>query len=153
MLALFFVVALFPLFVFKNKDNQIAYLTQGWGLDPTPMSRLLAGATKMTDGPVEEEEEPEQEEPEEPAEEEEEEDEGEPWPESVFRHPGDVNSDGVIDGRDVIVLMRVLAGDDEMEFIGHYYKYNADVNNNQIVSAKDLMLLVRYLAGEDVELK
>ena len=64
--------------------------------------------------------------------------------------PGDVNGDGEVDGRDVIRLMKYLAGDDEdkvneeIEII----KENCDLNEDTEIDSLDLLLLVKYLGGE-----
>ena len=68
--------------------------------------------------------------------------------------PGDVNADGVVDGRDTIRLMNYLAEETDPEtgeqFVIH--ENNADVNGDAEVNEVDLLRLVRYLGGEDVEL-
>lgn len=67
--------------------------------------------------------------------------------------PGDVNGDHVVDGRDVLRLMKSLSDDPEFdEGCGIYFE-NADVNADGEVDEKDLLRLVRYLAGEDVTLE
>ena len=64
------------------------------------------------------------------------------------RMPGDVNADGIVDGRDVIELMKFIAGDD-VEIDEAW----GDVNADGATDAKDLLLLVRCLGGEKVTLK
>ena len=66
----------------------------------------------------------------------------------VLYTPGDINGDGTINGKDVAVLRRYLAGwDVEVNELA------ADVNGDGIVNGKDVALIRRYLAGWDVELK
>ena len=69
--------------------------------------------------------------------------------------PGDVNADGVVDGRDVIRLMNYLA--DEIDpATGKVYEINennADVDGSGVVDAKDLLRLVKYFGGEKVTLE
>ncbi|MBR3429188.1 MAG: leucine-rich repeat protein [Clostridia bacterium] len=67
--------------------------------------------------------------------------------------PGDVNGDHVVDGRDVIRLMKWLADDPEEEDGEGIYYENADVDASGFVDEKDLLRLIRYLAGEDVTLE
>ena len=69
--------------------------------------------------------------------------------------PGDVNSDGIVDGRDSIRLMKYLAGETD-EATGTLIRLNlqnADVNADAIVDEKDLLRLMRYLGGSDVVLE
>lgn len=64
------------------------------------------------------------------------------------RTPGDVNSDGVVDGRDLIRLARHLGGlNVEID------ASNASVNGDEIVDGRDLIRLARYLGGLNVELE
>ena len=66
----------------------------------------------------------------------------------VTRVPGDVNEDGVIDGIDIILLVRHFNGwtvDINLD--------NADVNADGNVDGIDIILLVRYFNGWDVTLK
>ena len=68
--------------------------------------------------------------------------------------PGDVNTDGTIDGRDVLRLMKYLAGEEDPE-TGEPIEIsenNADVDGSGNINEKDLLRLIRYLGGEDVEL-
>ena len=67
--------------------------------------------------------------------------------------PGDVNGDHVVDGRDVIRLMKWLADDPEEEEGDGIYYENADVDASGHVDEKDLLRLIRYLAGENVTLE
>ena len=69
--------------------------------------------------------------------------------------PGDVNDDGTVDGRDVLRLMKYLAGEED-PVTGEpieINKDNADVDGNGAINEKDLLRLIRYLGGEDVDLK
>ena len=69
--------------------------------------------------------------------------------------PGDVNEDGIVDGRDVIVLMKYLADEIDPK-TGKTYEINrknADVDASRKVDEKDLLRLVKYLAGEKVTLE
>ena len=68
--------------------------------------------------------------------------------------PGDVNADGVVDGRDVIRLMEYLADETDPETGLAYaiHEDNADVDGSGAVDEKDLLRMVRYMGGEDVEL-
>ena len=66
---------------------------------------------------------------------------------------GDVNSDGLTDGRDVVRLMRYLAGeiDPETGETVEIDENNADLNKDGTVDELDLLRLVRQLAGEDLD--
>ena len=69
--------------------------------------------------------------------------------------PGDVNDDGIVDGRDVLRLMKYLAGEEEDEETGEPLEINfdnADVDGSGSINEKDLLHLIRYLGGEDVKL-
>ncbi len=60
--------------------------------------------------------------------------------------PGDVNADGLVDGRDLLRLAQYVAGQD--------VKVNvraADMNGDGNVDGRDLMRLDRYVAGLDEE--
>ncbi|MBE5792210.1 MAG: leucine-rich repeat protein [Clostridia bacterium] len=65
-----------------------------------------------------------------------------------LRMPGDVNSDGAVDGRDLIRLASYLGGIDVE--INHS---NASVNGDEIVDGRDLLRLAKYLGGLSVELE
>ena len=54
---------------------------------------------------------------------------------------GDVNGDGSIDGKDLIVLRRYLVGADVEIFAG------ADVNGDGEIDGKDVIILRKYLVG------
>lgn len=61
--------------------------------------------------------------------------------------PGDVNEDGSVDNKDMVVMMRVLAGwKIPMNLAA------ADVNGDGAYSVKDVALLQQYLNGWDVEI-
>ena len=78
-----------------------------------------------------------------------------PVPEPGENLPGDVNEDGVVDGRDVVRLMKYLAGEEEDEETGEPLEINydsADVDGSGAIDEKDLLRLIRYLGGEKVEL-
>ena len=60
--------------------------------------------------------------------------------------PGDVNGDGVFDGRDAIRLMKYLAEDEEDTDI---VEGNADVNEDGVVDGRDLVRIVKMLAEEE----
>ncbi len=57
------------------------------------------------------------------------------------RHPGDVNEDSSVDGRDLLLLARYNA-----EFPVTINSSNADVDANGIVDGRDLLILARYNA-------
>ena len=64
------------------------------------------------------------------------------------RVPGDTNSDGKVNGMDLIRLRKYLAGEKvEIDLS------NADVTGDGKVNGMDLIRLRKYLAGENVELK
>lgn len=56
--------------------------------------------------------------------------------------PGDVNADGAVNLRDVVLLRRALADWDVQTD-----PYNADVNADQTADLKDVVQIARYLAG------
>lgn len=61
--------------------------------------------------------------------------------------PGDVNGDGVVNGKDVTLIRRYNAG--------HEVSINeaaADVNDDGVINGKDATLIRRYNAGYDIEL-
>ena len=61
--------------------------------------------------------------------------------------PGDINDDGVVNGKDGILLSQYLAEwDKEINLDA------ADVNGDNIVNGKDSIILSQYLASWDVEL-
>lgn len=68
--------------------------------------------------------------------------------------PGDVNMDGIVDGRDSIRLMKYLAEeiDPETQNLYEISRKNADVNGDANVDELDLLRLVRYLGGENIAL-
>ncbi len=64
------------------------------------------------------------------------------------RASGDVNGDGVVDGRDLIRLKQHFAGYDVI-----IDESNADANGDGTVDGRDVIRLAQYFAGYDVELK
>lgn len=56
---------------------------------------------------------------------------------------GDVNEDGSIDLKDVVVMRRILAGGWEIT----YNEAACDVNGDSSFDLKDVVYLRRYLAG------
>ena len=69
--------------------------------------------------------------------------------------PGDVNGDGVVDGLDVVRLMKYLAEeiDPATEKVFEIHENNADVTGDGKVDEKDLVRLVKYFAGENITLE
>lgn len=61
--------------------------------------------------------------------------------------PGDVNSDSVVNGKDVTLIRRHMVGYDVTinELAG-------DVNNDGTINGKDVTLIRRYMVGYDIEL-
>lgn len=57
--------------------------------------------------------------------------------------PGDVNKDGVINLKDVVVLRRYLSGGWNVAFD----EFNSDVNRDHLIDLKDTVLITRYLVG------
>ena len=55
---------------------------------------------------------------------------------------GDINGDGIVNGKDSILLLQYLAGWDVS-----FNSENADINGDGTVNGKDSMLLLQYLAG------
>ncbi len=58
--------------------------------------------------------------------------------------PGDVNGDGSINMKDVLMLRKVLAG---VETLSERFEGNADVNGDGGVDMKDVLMLRKILAG------
>ena len=58
--------------------------------------------------------------------------------------PGDVNVDGAVDMKDVLLLRRRIAG---IVFLEHYQERRADVNEDDSVNMKDVLMLRRLIAG------
>ena len=56
---------------------------------------------------------------------------------------GDVNTDGTVDLKDVVILQRHLAGGWNVTI----HETNADVNKDGKINVRDIVLLSRYLAG------
>lgn len=61
--------------------------------------------------------------------------------------PGDVNGDGVVNGKDVTLIRRYKAGDNVS-----INELAADVNDDDAINGKDVTLIRRYKAGWPVEL-
>lgn len=73
-----------------------------------------------------------------------------PYDESTFvdplppdAQPGDVNSDGSVDNKDVIALFRYVSGDQSQVSAVS----SADVNEDGAVDNKDVVMLFRYVSG------
>lgn len=64
---------------------------------------------------------------------------------------GDVNEDGVINGKDVTRLQRYLL-DKDANLITSNGLANADVNADGVIDQKDVDILMQYLAGWDITL-
>lgn len=62
--------------------------------------------------------------------------------------PGDVNEDGVVNGKDVTLIRRYNAGT-----AVSFNEAAADVNDDGVINGKDVTLIRRYNAGYEVELK
>ena len=63
--------------------------------------------------------------------------------ESTTSNAGDVNNDGEIDLKDVVLIRRFIAGGWDVELDTE----TADVNNDNEVVLKDVVLIRRYIAG------
>lgn len=63
--------------------------------------------------------------------------------ESTESNAGDVNNDGEIDLKDVVLIRRFIAGGWDVELDAE----TADVNNDNEVDLKDVVLIRRYIAG------
>lgn len=66
--------------------------------------------------------------------------------EATVRVMGDVNSDGAVNARDVIAIMRAMVGWDEP-----YSAACADVNGDGKLNARDIILIIKKMLGADVE--
>ena len=63
---------------------------------------------------------------------------------TVFAYePGDLNEDELINIKDVVLLMRYIAGGYGVDLDDRY----ADLNRDALVSIKDVVLLMRFIAG------
>ena len=65
------------------------------------------------------------------------------------RIPGDANDDKTVDGRDVLRMMKYLAGDTTVKI----NMSNADVTGDGILDGRDVLRLMKKFAGQDVVLK
>ena len=69
---------------------------------------------------------------------------------TVIMLPGDVNLDGTVNGKDVTLLRRYIAGGYDVSID----EMSADVNDDGVINGKDVTLIRRYIAGGyDIELK
>lgn len=66
----------------------------------------------------------------------------------VSRLPGDVNEDGIVDGRDLLRLAKHIGGFDVV-----INEANSTVNGDNIIDGRDLLRLAKFIGGQDVELK
>ena len=66
----------------------------------------------------------------------------------ITRIPGDATDDGVVDGRDVLRLMKYFAGQGVT-----FNALNSDVTGDNTVDGRDVLRLMKYFAGQTVELK
>ena len=64
------------------------------------------------------------------------------------RIPGDATNDGVVDGRDVLRLMKYFAGQAVT-----FNEANADVTGDGTVDGRDVLRLMKYFAGQNVTLQ
>jgi thermitase len=60
--------------------------------------------------------------------------------------PGDINSDGEVDGRDIVYLLRHFAGWPGYE-LSPTQRMAADVNGDGVVDGRDVIYLMRHFAG------
>ena len=58
--------------------------------------------------------------------------------------PGDVNGDGLVTLKDILLLRKIVAG---VETLPDSYLANADVNGDGYVTLKDILLLRKVVAG------
>jgi len=68
---------------------------------------------------------------------------------NVSKITGDVNSDKLLNLKDVVILKRYLAGGYDESIV----RKNADINNDLNVNIVDIMILERYLDGSFEEVK
>jgi len=63
---------------------------------------------------------------------------------STYYIPGDVDDDGKIDGRDIVLVRRYIAGGYDVDLDGCEA---ADVNADLSISVKDVIPMRRYIVG------
>ncbi len=63
----------------------------------------------------------------------------EPTPDNL----GDVNGDGIVNAKDLVRLMKRVAGDETIEIIG-----TADINGDGVINSKDLVRLMKIIAEQ-----
>ena len=56
---------------------------------------------------------------------------------------GDVNGDGIVNAKDLVRLMKRVAGDETIEIIG-----TADINGDGVINSKDLVRLMKIIAEQ-----
>ena len=61
--------------------------------------------------------------------------------------PGDINDDGTVDVRDVVRLMKIIAGINV-----EYDHATCDTNGDGAVDSRDIVRLMKFISGQDVEL-
>lgn len=69
------------------------------------------------------------------------------WKTNTPKIAGDINGDGVVNGKDLTRLRKYLAGQDVQ-----VNEDALDVNGDGAVNGKDLTRLLKYLAGQDVQI-
>ena len=69
------------------------------------------------------------------------------WKVSTPKIAGDINGDGVVNGKDLTRLRKYLAGQDVQ-----VNEDALDVNGDGVVNGKDLTRLLKYIAGQDVRI-
>ena len=69
------------------------------------------------------------------------------WKVSTPKIAGDINGDGVVNGKDLTRLRKYLAGQDVQ-----VNEDALDVNGDGVVNGKDLTRLLKYIAGQDVQI-
>lgn len=69
------------------------------------------------------------------------------WKADAPKLAGDINGDGIVNGKDLTRLRKYLAGQDVQ-----VNEDALDVNGDGVVNGKDLTRLLKYLAGQDVQI-